>query len=825
MANDIAATNNVHGMFASRIRADEGVHECGCETERCTVKNDDRSRAESESLRARLSGLIEAILRISEDLDLDVLLQQIAESARSLTAARYGAIATLDDSGDLQDMVISGLSPEEQHAMTSKDPQGEAMFGYLSGLCEPLGICDFGTHVASTGMPGLASVVGPFMAARVRARNSHLGNIFIAREPGGQEFTREDEETLEMFANQAAMAVTNARRYGEEQRAKADLEALVNTSPVGVLVFDPKTCIPVIANREARRIMDLPHDRSGDLATRLRQISFRRMDGSAVANEDLPVVRAARAGESVQAEELVVCRASGQEVTTLVNATPIRADDGEIASIVATVQDITPLEELERLRAEFLGMVSHELRAPLAAIKGSAATARGASSPLDPAETRQFFRIIEEQADQMRDLINNLLDLTRIEAGTLSIGPDTTDVAAVIEQAKNAFLSSGHHSSVEVEMMPELPRVWADGQRLVQVLLNLLSNAARCSRKWSTITVAASLQDLYVAVSVTDDGTGVTAEQMPRLFSKFSQVDSGAGGQRENGYGLGLAICKGIVETHGGRIWAESDGLGHGTRFTFTIPTVDAIAARSAADPETAPGVSPQVSAGVERVLVVDDDPQMLRYVRNTLLEGGYTPILTGDPSEVGDLLATEMPHLILLNLVLPGTDGFELMKQISSAADVPVIFLSGRDGDRYVVKAFEMGAADYVAKPFSPTELLARISAALRRRAMSQHAEPYRLGDLVVDYVGHKVTVAGRATKLTPTEYKLLLELCTNAGRVLTYDQILERVWGAAVTGDAQRVRTCVKDLRQKLGDDARNPAYIFTEPGAGYRAGTPRA
>ena len=337
--------------------------------------------------------------------------------------------------------------------------------------------------------------------------------------------------------------------------------------------------------------------------------------------------------------------------------------------------------------------------------------------------------------------------------------------------------------------------------------------------------MAASLQELYVAVSVTDEGTGVTAEQMPRLFSKFSQIGSGAGGRRENGYGLGLAICKGIVEAHGGRIWAESDGLGHGTRFTFTIPTVDAVAARSAAGPEPATSGSPQATPGVERVLVVDDDPQMLRYVRNTLLEGGYTPILTGDPSEVGDLLAAEMPHLILLNLVLPGTDGFELMKQISSAADVPVIFLSGRDGDRYVVKAFEMGAADYVVKPFSPTELLARISAALRRRAMSKHAEPYRLGDLVIDYVAQQVTVAGQAKSLTPTEYKLLLELCTNAGRVLTYDQILERVWGAAVTGGAQRVRTCVKDLRQKLGDDARNPAYIFTESGVGYRAGIPRA
>ena len=787
------------------------------------MKNDDQPRAEGDSLPARLSGLIEASLRISEDLDLDVVLQQIADSARSLTGADYGAITTLDDSGDPQDLVTSGVSPEEHRSLIS-NPDGRSMFRYLDDLREPLRTRNFDAHAASVGFSGFVPPIGPFMATWIRARNRHLGHIFIGKRPAGQDFTSEDEETLEMFAKQVAMAVTNARRYGEEQRAKADLEALINTSPVGVLVFDPQKCIPVTANREARRILDLPHDRSGDLAPLVRQLTFHRMDGSEISTKDLPVRRAALTGESVQAEELVIGSPSGQEVTTLVNATPIRGDDGEIASIVATVQDMTPLEELERLRAEFLGMVSHELRAPLAAIKGSAATARGATSPLDPAETRQFFRIIEEQADQMRDLINNLLDLTRIEAGTLSVAPETTDVAAVIEQAKNAFLSSGHDSSVEVELIPELPRVWADGKRLVQVLHNLLSNAAKCSRKWSTITVAASVQGLYVAVSVTDEGTGVAAEQMPHLFSKFSRLDSGAGSQSDNGHGLGLAICKGIVEAHGGRIWAESEGRGHGTQFTFTIPTVDTIAARAAADPETVPAASPRTQAGVERVLVVDDDPQMLRYARNTLIEGGYTPILTGNPTEVGDLLAAEMPDLILLNLVLPGTDGFELMRQVSSAADVPVIFLSGRGSDRYVAKAFEMGAADYVVKPFSPTELLARISAALRRRAMSQHAEPYRLGDLMVDYVGHRVTVAGQAKNLTPTEYKLLLELCTHAGRVLTYDQILERVWDTGARGDAQRVRTFVKDLRQKLGDDARNPAYIFTEPGVGYRAGTPR-
>ena len=134
--------------------------------------------------------------------------------------------------------------------------------------------------------------------------------------------------------------------------------------------------------------------------------------------------------------------------------------------MVVTNQDITPLEELERLRAEFLGVVSHELRAPLTTIKGSAATVLRSPSPLDPVEARQFFRIIDEQADQMRDLINDLLDLTRIESGNLSVAPEPTEVAAVIEQARNAFLSSGAGNAVEVEVVPALPRIGADRQRV-----------------------------------------------------------------------------------------------------------------------------------------------------------------------------------------------------------------------------------------------------------------------------------------------------------------------------------------------------------------------
>ena len=769
-------------------------------------------------LRARVSRLTEAILRISEDLDLDVVLQEIVDSARSLTDARYSAITTLDESGELQDVLFSGMNPEDKRQILEL-PEGWALFRYLTGSEEPLRTADLAAHIRSVGFPEGYLPARTFLGMRIRDGDGHIGNIYIGEKESGLDFTREDEETLGMFAAQAAMAITNARRYGDEQRAKADLEALVNTSPVGVLVFDAKSGLVVKFNQEARRILGDICGEDCPCEEVLKSTTFRRMDGREIPRDDLPPQRAIAGGEVVRAEEIVIHRADGEAVTTLINATPIESEDGETVSVVATIQDITPLEELERLRAEFLGMVSHELRAPLTSIKGSAASVRGASFPLDPAEMRQFFRIIEEQADHMRDLINNLLDLTRIEAGTLSVTPEPTDLTSVIDQARNAFLSGGHRNSIEVDLIPNLPRIGADRQRLVQVLYNLFSNASKYSREWSVIRVAASLQDLSAVVSVTDEGMGIAAEHMPHLFTKFSRTECAGGDRRVGGYGLGLAICKGIVEAHGGRIWAEDSGEGRGTRFIFTVPTVDEAANRAAVSLAPASTASAATPGNRERILALDDDPQILRYVRSVLSEAGYTPVMAGDPGELEQLLETEKPQLVLLNLVLPGTDGFELMRSIPGVSEVPVIFISGRGGDQYVARAFEMGAADYILKPFSPTELVARIRAALRKRAAARHVEPYLVGDLAIDHVERRVTVAGQPADLTPTEYKLLYELSIHAGRVLTHDELLHRVWGEEHPGSYHLLRSFVKSLRQKLGDDARSPSYVFTESGVGYR------
>ena len=169
--------------------------------------------------------------------------------------------------------------------------------------------------------------------------------------------------------------------------------------------------------------------------------------------------------------------------------------------------------------------------------------------------------------------------------------------------------------------------------------------------------------------------------------------------------------------------------------------------------------------------------------------------------------------------MMLPGAGGIELMKDITDSGDVPVIFVSAYGRGRLVARAFKMGADDYVVKPFSPTELVARIRAALRRRMTSEPSVLYVVGDLTINYTERLPTLRGIPVSLTPIEYRLLVELSANAERVLTYEHLLRRVWGSEGDADVRPIRTAISAIRRKLGDDADNPTCIFTELRVGYR------
>ncbi len=438
----------------------------------------------------RISRLSAAILRISQSLDLATVLEEVVDSARALTSARQSMITTVDDRGRVQDVVTSGMTPDERRNLMDW-PDGPWLFEHLRDLPAPLRVADLPGYLRSLGLSNPSSSK-TLQGTPMHHRREHLGNFFLGDKENGEAFTAEDEEILLLFASQAGTAIANARTHRDVERARADLEALVETSPVGVGVFDAATGRPVLFNREARRIAEGLRTPGRPTEHLFEVLTCRHADGREHSLEEFPLAWHLEGATTMRAEEVVLSVPDGRSVRTLLNVTPIRSEEGELVSVVTTVQDLAPLDDLERQRAEFLGMVSHELRAPLTSIKGSTATVLGASPVPPQAELLQFFRIIDGQADHMRGLIANLLDAGSIEAGTLTIAPEPSSVAALVDRARTTFLSGGGRHAVVIDLPPDLPRVMADRERIVQVLNNLFSNAARHSPPPSAIRVEAA---------------------------------------------------------------------------------------------------------------------------------------------------------------------------------------------------------------------------------------------------------------------------------------------------------------------------------------------
>ena len=408
-------------------------------------------------------------------------LREALEGARGLTGARCGAIATLGEASQPGDLLTSGLTDEARGRLIEQ----------VRGASQPLRLADLPAYARSLGIVSDPILPKSFLATPIRHRGTDLGYFLLAEKADRAEFSGEDEGFLRLVASQAGAAIANLRTQRASERVRAHLEAMIETSPVGALVFDAGTGKVLSVNQEGKRLVEglrMPGCTSEQL---LEVLTFRRADGREYFLGEVPLPRELSTDETVRAEEIVVSVPDGRKATLMVNATPVRSADGTVVSKVVTVQDLAPIQELERLRGEFVGMVSHELRAPLTSIKGSATTLLETSSDLDPAEMREFFRIIVDQADHMRGVISDLLDAGRIDTGTLSVSPEPSDLASLVDRARNTFLSGGGLHTVLIDLAPELPRVMADRRRIVQVLNNLFSNAARHAPESSPIRVAA----------------------------------------------------------------------------------------------------------------------------------------------------------------------------------------------------------------------------------------------------------------------------------------------------------------------------------------------
>lgn len=223
-----------------------------------------------------------------------------------------------------------------------------------------------------------------------------------------------------------------------------------------------------------------------------------------------------------------------------------------------------------------------------------------------------------------------------------------------------------------------------------------------------------------------------------------------------------------------------------------------------------------------KRILVVDDEVNIIKFLRANLEGKGYEVLAAMNGDEALRIFEREVPDLILLDIMMPKVDGFEVCRRLREWTNVPIIVLSARANEEDKVKLLDLGADDYITKPFGAPELLARVNAMLRRSEVSEsrHDEPtFVCGDLIVNFVRRLVTVAGREIKLTPTEFNLLQEFVLNVGKVLTHSYLLNRVWGPEYHDETEYLHVFARRLRVKLEHDPAEPKFIMTVPGVGYQ------
>ncbi len=377
----------------------------------------------------------------------------------------------------------------------------------------------------------------------------------------------------------------------------------------------------------------------------------------------------------------------------------------EYLGTVSVFRDITAEVEAERAKSEFVSTVSHELRTPMTSIKGyTDLLLMGAVGELTE-QQRHFVTIIRNNADRLTALVNDLLDISRIESGRVELNLKPVSIREVVDQATNSLQprASSRNLALKVDVAPDLPAVWGDSDRIVQILVNLIGNAIQYTPPGGEISVSARVRGEKMEVSVSDTGIGISKEDQEKIFDRFFRADDPLV-QETPGTGLGLPITASLVEMHGGEIWVESE-LGEGSTFTFTLPLAEAVQA-AALVPEPEPPL----------VLVVEDDPDVADLIRYHLESAGFRVEIAATGREALEAAREIRPALITLDLLLPDVNGLEVLQQLKEDPEttaIPVVVVSVVSSKE---ESLRLGAVGYVTKPIDEEMLLRAVQRGLGR-------------------------------------------------------------------------------------------------------------
>ncbi len=402
-----------------------------------------------------------------------------------------------------------------------------------------------------------------------------LGMIYLFRTEYA--FTQLDWQFLQGFADQAAVAVRNARLYHQLETERSRLATIVENSAHGILILDAERRVLVI-NQALAAMLDI---QQADAIGRPCQevLTLQDIEGDDLCQDedfaDFPNQESLHSEGDLQ-------RPGGSRLTVSVTYTPLYNEQQSLVNIVVNVHDITRFREEEEIKSTFTSIISHELKTPVALIKGYAQTLARPDATWDAETARQSLQVIEEEADRLEALINNLLDASRIQASGLRLDYGDVNLARLAERVAEGYRLQTEQHQIDLDFPVELPVVWGDEERLRQVLTNLVGNAIKYSPNGGLIRIggwaedelatgSSQLSQQRVVTYVADEGIGIPVQEVPLIFDRFYRVDSTLR-RGTAGAGLGLYLSKAIVEAHGGQIWARSEP-NKGTTFFFAIPT------------------------------------------------------------------------------------------------------------------------------------------------------------------------------------------------------------------------------------------------------------
>jgi PAS domain S-box-containing protein len=511
--------------------------------------------------------LLDISRAMTSRLDLESLLELTLKSAVEILRGHAGLIVLLGRDDALQVRASYGLP--------------NSLFRFFQPLWADLpglkGLQDLREPLSRWRIPDLQMRLGMVAAAAGLALNQVvalplvieeklIGAIYIFRTRGGA-FSASDQALLAAFADQAAIAVRNAELYEQVSQERRALSAIIENSAEGVMILDAAGQVQVF-NRALARMTGWRADEAlGRPAAEVLALHDRQ--GQPLSLPE-PSARRTSAAESRAYAEGDVVRRGGPPLTVGVTATPLYDEEGDLARVILNVVDITRFRQAEELKSTFVSVVSHELKTPVALIKGYAETLRREDADWDRETMQESLAVIAEESDHLTHLIDSLLEASRIQAGGLKLEPTDVHLPRLAEKIVDGFQTQTDLHTFELDFPPDFPPVWGDPERLREVLSNLVSNAVKYSPDGGSVWVGGRVDGAGVTIYVADQGIGIPPEEQTRIFDRFHRVETGLHRSTE-GTGLGLYLVKAIVEAHGGRVWVES-APGRGSIFMFTLP-------------------------------------------------------------------------------------------------------------------------------------------------------------------------------------------------------------------------------------------------------------